>query len=306
MSDNECELRWSAMIFSQHVGAMNMTRQRFGVFSLLFNSAPVSLDRLVGACLLALVLAVLTPVAAPQQTADWEGLMGYGPEPPRMAAMTRQEKNLEAALKETEKFDPDDSRIAENLDALVGVYSHQGKYAQAEPLAIRLVDVREKTLGREHPIIASLLETLGQIDHQEGRYAEAEPLFKRSLTIRETALGPDHQDLAETLNDLAQLYERESKYAEADPLYKRSLVIEEKIQGSDGPDVATILNNLANLCYSQRQYAAAEPLYKRSLAIQEKILGPENPQVATVLNNLAVFYKVQGRFAEAEPSRRAR
>ena len=180
------------MIFSQQVGAMNITRQRLGVFSLLFDSASASLDRLVVAYLLALVLAVLTPVAAPQQMADWEGLMGAGLRAATDGRYDEAERNLAAALKETEKFDPDDSRIAENLDALVGVYSHQGKYAQAEPLAIRLVDVREKTLGREHPIIASLLETLGQIYYQEGRYAEAEPLFKRSLTIRETALGPDH------------------------------------------------------------------------------------------------------------------
>ena len=61
----------------------------------------------------------------------------------------------------------------------------------------RSLAIREKTLGPDHPDVASALNNLASLYHKQGRYAEAEPLYKRSLAINEKALGPDHPDVAQ-------------------------------------------------------------------------------------------------------------
>ena len=64
-----------------------------------------------------------------------------------------------------------------------------GRYAEAEPLIRRSLEVREKQLGRDHLHVAHSLNNLAGLYQAMGRYAEAEPLFRRSLEIKEKQLG---------------------------------------------------------------------------------------------------------------------
>jgi CHAT domain-containing protein/Flp pilus assembly protein TadD len=184
---------------------------------------------------------------------------------------------------------------------LAMLYRAQGRYTDAEPLFKRALAIFEKSLGPDHPNVATSLNNLASLYHLQGRYADAEPLLKRSLLIREKTLGPEQPDVATSLNDLASLYQTQGRYADAEPLFKRSLLIREKALGPEHRDVAQSLNNLAGLYQTQGRYANAELLFKRSLLIREKALGPEHPDVAYSLNNLADLYKAQGRYADAEP-----
>ena len=70
-----------------------------------------------------------------------------------------------------------------------GLYHAMGRYAEAEPLYRRSLEIREKQLGRDHPDVAQSLNNLADLYYAMGRYAEAEPLFRRSLAIGEKQLG---------------------------------------------------------------------------------------------------------------------
>jgi CHAT domain-containing protein/tetratricopeptide (TPR) repeat protein len=190
---------------------------------------------------------------------------------------------------------------ANALDARMDELYRGGKFSEAIPLAERVLAIREKALGPDHPDVARSLNNLAALYDLQGRYADAEPLYRRSLAIQDKALGPNHPDVARSLNNLALLYDNQGRYADAEPLYRRSLAIYEKALGPDHPDVATSVDNLALLYNHQGRYADAEPLYRRSLAIREKALGPNHPSVATSLNNLAALYRDQGHYADAEP-----
>src|SRR5262245_48747264 len=122
-----------------------------------------------------------------------------------------------------------------------------GRYSDAIQIAQRVLAIREKALGRDHPDVATALNNLAVLYDNQGRYADAEPLLQRSLVIREKVLGRDHPDVATVLNNLAVLYESQGRYADAESLLQRSLDIREKVLGRDHPDVATSLNNLAEL-----------------------------------------------------------
>eukprot|EP00752_Nemacystus_decipiens_P014746 g13130.t2 len=191
--------------------------------------------------------------------------------------------------------------VAFSYSSVGYLFKLQGKYTEAEPLYERCQAIFEKTLGPEHPNVATMLNNRAGLLASQGKYSEAEPLYQRSQAIREKVLGPEHPDVAQSLNNRAVLLESQGRYAEAEPLYERSQAIREKSLGPEHPDVAQSLNNRAGLLDSQGKYSEAEPLYQRSQAIREKVLGPEHPDVAQSLNNRAGLLESQGKYGEAEP-----
>jgi tetratricopeptide (TPR) repeat protein len=177
----------------------------------------------------------------------------------------------------------------------------RARFSEAEPLLERALAIKEKTLGLDHPSVATGLDNLAGLYYKQGKYAQAEPLCQRALAIDEKALGPNHPGVATDLNNLAESYRLQGKYAQAEPLYQRALAIDEKALGPGHPGVATDLNNLAGLYSDQGEYAQAEPLYQRALAIREKALGPDHPDMGQSLNNLALLYDHEAKYAQAEP-----
>jgi CHAT domain-containing protein/Tfp pilus assembly protein PilF len=190
---------------------------------------------------------------------------------------------------------------ASKLEDKVLELSDAGRYAAAILIAQRVLSIRERELGPNHPDVAVALDNLANLYRIQGRHADAESLLQRSLEIREQALGSDDPDLAGTLLNLGALYLDQDRDAEAEPLLLRALAIWENAFGPDHPDVARAVNNLAGLYLNQARYADAEPLLQRSLSINEKTLGRDHPDVAESLNNLAILYWKQGRHSDAEP-----
>ncbi|MGV0023929.1 tetratricopeptide repeat protein [Phormidesmis priestleyi] len=191
--------------------------------------------------------------------------------------------------------------LATCLHWIAKLYYEQGRYAEAEPLYLRSLSIREQRLGQDHPDVATSLNRLAILYEWQGRYGEAEPLFVRSLSIREQQLGQDHLDIAESLNNLAVLYNSQERDGEAEPMYLQALEMRQRQLGQDHAGVALSLNNLAALYGSQGRYREAEPLYLRALEICQRQLGDDHPDVASTLSNLAVLYRSQGRYSEAEP-----
>ena len=182
----------------------------------------------------------------------------------------------------------------------VGCYlSERARYAKAEPLFRRALEIEEKVLGSYHSDVADCFNNLAGLYRNQGKYAEAEPLYKGVLEIREKILGPEHPDVAQSLDNLAGLYRNQGKYAEAEPLYKRVLEIREKILGPEHPDVAQSLDNLAGLYRNQGKYAEAEPLYKRVLEIYERVLGPDHPEIAARISDNVVADTIAHKDANA-------
>jgi tetratricopeptide (TPR) repeat protein len=179
--------------------------------------------------------------------------------------------------------------------------SRAAKYDEALPLIARALEIREKTLGPEDPLVAEALNSLAGIYRAKGDHVKAEPIYQRALAIRETAMGAEHPDVATSLNNLAIVYWTRADYAKAEPLHQRALAIREKVLGEEHPDVAASLNNLANIYLTKGDYARAEPLYQRALAIRETALGAEDPDLAASLTNLGNLNWIKGDYRRAEP-----
>ena len=186
------------------------------------------------------------------------------------------------------------------MNSLAFLLYHKGEYKKAEGLFGKILLIREKVLGEEHPYTAASYNDLAMVYYSQGSYEEAEKLYKKALLISEKVLGEEHPYTADSYNNLAMVYYSQGRYKEAEELYKKALLIREKVLGEEHPNTAASYNNLAMVYYSQGRYEEAEKLYKKALLIREKVLGEEHPDTATSYNNLALVYYSQGRYEKAE------
>ena len=61
---------------------------------------------------------------------------------------------------------------------------NQGRYGEAEPLYKGALAIWEKTVGPEHPQVATNLENYAALLHKTGREAEAEEMETRAKRMR--------------------------------------------------------------------------------------------------------------------------
>jgi hypothetical protein len=103
-----------------------------------------------------------------------------------------------------------------------------GRVGAQEPLLKRSLEIREKTLGAEHPDVATSLEALGWLYSKQGKAAQAEPLLKRATAIYEKDLGADHPHVARCCTKMAQCCRAMGRNDEAKSLDDRARAIHEK------------------------------------------------------------------------------
>jgi CHAT domain-containing protein/Tfp pilus assembly protein PilF len=189
----------------------------------------------------------------------------------------------------------------DKLNQQIAQLYNAGKYSEAIPIATKLLELREKTLGPEHPDTGRSHNNLATLYAEVRDYAKAEPLFQRALQISEKGFGPEHPNTATCLDNLGELYDNIADYAKAESFYQRALQISEKTLGPEHPDTGPRLNILARLYGQLGDYAKAERLFQRALQVSEKAFGPEHANTATSLNNLALLYSSRAEYAKAEP-----
>jgi len=78
------------------------------------------------------------------------------------------------------------------LNQIAYYLDDRAQYAEAEPLYQRAIAIDDKTLGPEHPELATGLNNLAELYREQGKYAEAKPVYRRAIAIDEKTLGPEH------------------------------------------------------------------------------------------------------------------
>ena len=89
------------------------------------------------------------------------------------------------------------------LHELANLYQKQGKYAEAEPLYLRALWIREQQSGPESRLVSDSLRGLANLYTRQEDYENAKPLYLRALRIREQQLGPESEGTAQILHDFA-------------------------------------------------------------------------------------------------------
>ena len=83
---------------------------------------------------------------------------------------------------------PDHPDVARSLNNLAGLYEHQQRYADAEPLYRRALSIRERALGPDHPDVTTSTSNLAYFLYVSGRNADALPLAEKTLATNRAQL----------------------------------------------------------------------------------------------------------------------
>jgi tetratricopeptide (TPR) repeat protein len=70
------------------------------------------------------------------------------------------------------------------LNNLALVYKAQGKYAEAEPLYKQALVIVERTLGKDHPHVATTCENMAKLYRQIGKEGKAKKFEARARRTR--------------------------------------------------------------------------------------------------------------------------
>jgi tetratricopeptide (TPR) repeat protein len=177
----------------------------------------------------------------------------------------------------------------------------QGKYAAAQLLYEKALEIQRRLLTDDHPDTANSYNNLAANLNAQGKYAQAQPLYEKALEIRRRLLTDDHPDTAADYAWLAANLNAQGKYAQAQPLFEKALEIFRRLLTDDHPHTATSYNNLAFNLNAQGKYAQAQPLYEKALEIQRRLLTDDHPDTAGSYNNVAYNLNAQGKYAQAQP-----
>jgi tetratricopeptide (TPR) repeat protein len=189
---------------------------------------------------------------------------------------------------------------AERLNASVISLYNEHKFAEAFPIAKRVLEIREKALAAGDEQIVAALINLAEIQQARGKHPEAQEFFESALKRVEKTSGRDSLQVAKLLDRLAIVNYSNGYPSETESYYKRALAIREKALGAEHADVAHSLFNLAEFFQFQGDYKTAEPLYLRLIEIRKKNSEKEAEPLAEALSRYACLLRKTKRQNEAD------
>ncbi len=152
---------------------------------------------------------------------------------------------------------------------LAGTYQRAGKYAQAEALFTKGLDVLRRKPGVNHPAYSASLVAYAFLQADLGHYSAAEKLYDESGKLLLQQLGEQHPYYTTYLNNRAALYTAMGNLTVAEADNRKALELKRKIYGPDALTVGASLRNLAHLV-SLRNRAEGEKLYQEAVDLYAK------------------------------------
>ena len=191
-----------------------------------------------------------------------------------------------------EKYD----KLLFEYAAFLSIYA---KYNKAVEIYNRVITLRERLYGTEHPDTAKSYNNIGIVYCYLSEYEKALEYHLKALKIKEKAFGTEHPNTARSYNNIGNVYGLLRKYKKALEYLIKALKIKEKVLGTEHPNTAMSYNNIGIVYCYLSEYEKALKYHFRALKIKEKILGTEHPDTARSYNNIGNVYKKLGEYEKA-------
>ncbi len=211
-------------------------------------------------------------------------------------------------FREAEKF-ADIKRNSEEWakleDAIADLLFAQGKYSEAETLYRRVIELRTRVLGPEHPDTLASRNRLIYALNQEEEHDEAIAEARQVVTLREKILGYEHPDTLLSRYNLANALYHKGKYAEAEQLYRVVADLDENVIGPEHRRTLAARIGLANALNDQGKYGEAISSYRDVIRLDGKAYGPEHPVTLNDRMDLATALHANHEYPAAEAEYKA-
>ncbi|HGG57596.1 MAG TPA: tetratricopeptide repeat protein, partial [Nannocystis exedens] len=193
-----------------------------------------------------------------------------------------------------------ESHTARLLVGIAELHFVEGDFAAAERELRHVLELRERTLGADHPDLASTLSRLGEMCFRQANYDDALTFSERAVEVTTQALGPEHPAVGSALAQLGQVYQYNRKLEKARPYLERSLEIAEHAVGKRHPDYAKGLLRMGEFYRMSGDYDAAQTVLDQTVALLQARLGRDHPDTANAIGRLAIVHHMKGDVEEAK------
>ncbi len=177
----------------------------------------------------------------------------------------------------------------------------QNKLAEAEPLLVKALRLREVGLGPRSEATAQAHHALGML-YTRTDVNKAERSFRAEISILERLYPAGAAATAIAYNNLGILRQRSGQVDQAESYFRSAISMLERTAPKGAHKLEGPLLNLATVLTEKQQYSNAKPLLLRLLDIRKQLHGPESASVADIHNRLGVLHTRTGavELAEAE------
>jgi tetratricopeptide (TPR) repeat protein len=212
----------------------------------------------------------------------------------------KAEQTFEQALKQAERFGPQDARVGTTVNSLGLVFRSEKKYADAEAAYRRALSILEKAYGEDSIDVANVNFNIATVMFDQGHQTAAMPFLRKTLTTYETMLGGASMKTAAVLCMMGDSYRLSKDLKNAEDSLKLCADIRERDGGMENSELADALHSLALTYEGEGKYALAEPRFTLAEKIREKTLGITSPLLAQTMEDHAALLKQMGRDKEAQ------
>jgi len=216
-------------------------------------------------------------------------------------ARTHIERSLEIREKalESEDIDVADILSGWNEDALIERGKTIDLFGCDDNVLIlweRTISILEKTLGPEHPEVASQLENVANMYGSVGNWTKMIHYLELALPIKEKFYGTNHWTMAYSLNPLAIALGIIGDHERSRMLFERCIAILEETLGKEFRGLITFYNNYSKTLVDMGNYRQAEVCVIRILELEKQHYGPNAPRTAITLNTYSKILRLLGDY----------
>ncbi|KAF2679255.1 hypothetical protein K458DRAFT_277187, partial [Lentithecium fluviatile CBS 122367] len=163
------------------------------------------------------------------------------------------------------------------LDRLGCCEQSLGRYNSADAAYRKVLERRERLLGKEHPDTLTSMGHVAAALSNQGKSVEAEKMHRETLALCDKVLGKEHPHTLASMNNVAQALRNQGKYVEAEKMHRETLALREKVLGKEHPCTLTSVYHLAYTLHQWEQYGEALSLYFRAWIGYQENLGAAHP-----------------------------
>ena len=188
---------------------------------------------------------------------------------------------------------------AQNTDALQDQYYeyyNNGDFNNAIKYALKVLDIQEKSIGKNHPDYAFTLGNLGVYYLFASKYEKALAINLEVVELRKRILGVEDEEYHLALGNLASTYSKLGRYSTALSINLELLEIRERIIGKKHLDYIQTSQNIASNYSKLGKYEKALEAYLEVIKMYNDISNTETQGYAMAINNLASTYYKLGNF----------
>ena len=173
------------------------------------------------------------------------------------------------------------------------------KYAEALPIAEKLVAMTEEQYGADDRALANPLANLGTVHYRMKDYAAAERDYERSVSILEKTTGAADRQLLRPLHGLGAAHFAEKEYVDASVALKRAIDLSRNLDGLFNVEQLQILDPLISSYIALDLTQDAEKEQQYALRVAETAYGRSDARMLKPLDRYGRWLEQIGRYTTA-------